>query len=422
MTDMPRAPGFDHTLALLREGYEFIGNRCDRLGTDIFRARLLLKPAICVRGADAAAFFYDDERFTRVGAMPITVVKLLQDFGSVQTLHGPMHRQRKRMFTTLASRDAALTLASQFQREWHRRIPKWVQDGELVLFDEVNLLLTRSVLAWAGLEPDAHDAEARAYEFVQMIENTGRVGPRHWWAQIVRSRSERWARGVIRAVRRGDLAVPHGALAQIARHQDADGKLLDDKTAGVELLNVLRPTVAIGRFIVFAALALHRHPDMALQIAGGDDTVVDFFVQEVRRTAPFFPFIGGIATRDLTWRGHAIAKDSWVLLDIYGTNRDSGAWIDAATFRPARFADRRPTPYDLVPQGAGDAAQTHRCPGEWLTIELMKAAVRLLVTTLRYEIDPDGEKVSLSRIPALPRGGLRLRNVRAEVQAAPAPL
>ena len=31
--------------------------------------------------------------------------------------------------------------------------------------------------------------------------------------------------------------------------------------AAVELLNVLRPTVAVDRFIVFAALALHRHPE-----------------------------------------------------------------------------------------------------------------------------------------------------------------
>jgi hypothetical protein len=36
-----------------------------------------------------------------------------------------------------------------------------------------------------------------------------------------------------------------------------DSALLDSRTAAVELLNVLRPTVAIAVFIVFEALALH---------------------------------------------------------------------------------------------------------------------------------------------------------------------
>jgi fatty-acid peroxygenase len=38
---VPRDPAFDSTLSLLREGYEFIGNRCRALSTDIFVTRLL---------------------------------------------------------------------------------------------------------------------------------------------------------------------------------------------------------------------------------------------------------------------------------------------------------------------------------------------------------------------------------------------
>jgi fatty-acid peroxygenase len=42
MIDLPHAEGFDQTLAFLREGYRFIGARCDALGSDAFRARLML--------------------------------------------------------------------------------------------------------------------------------------------------------------------------------------------------------------------------------------------------------------------------------------------------------------------------------------------------------------------------------------------
>ncbi len=33
----PTRPGFDSTLAFLREGYGFVGRTCDTLGSDAFR-------------------------------------------------------------------------------------------------------------------------------------------------------------------------------------------------------------------------------------------------------------------------------------------------------------------------------------------------------------------------------------------------
>lgn len=83
---LPSDGAFDSTLALLREGYTFIGARCDRLRTDAFSTRLVLTRAICLRGADAARLFYSSDRFTRVDAMPRSVLHLLQDTGSVQLL------------------------------------------------------------------------------------------------------------------------------------------------------------------------------------------------------------------------------------------------------------------------------------------------------------------------------------------------
>lgn len=45
-----------------------------------------------------------------------------------------------------------------------------------------------------------------------------------------------------------------------AMHTDLEGNLLDEQIAAVEVINVLRPTVAVSRFIVFCALALHQYP------------------------------------------------------------------------------------------------------------------------------------------------------------------
>ena len=41
---IPRIAAFDSTFSLALEGYEFIGKRCDRCQTDIFRTRTALEP------------------------------------------------------------------------------------------------------------------------------------------------------------------------------------------------------------------------------------------------------------------------------------------------------------------------------------------------------------------------------------------
>ena len=52
------------------------------------------------------------------------------------------------------------------------------------------------------------------------------------------------------------------------RQQSSSG---DERVAAVELLNLLRPTVAIARFIVFAALALHLHPEWRARVAEDEE-------------------------------------------------------------------------------------------------------------------------------------------------------
>lgn len=41
---IPQPPEGDNTLALLREGYNFVSRRCERLGSDAFTTTLLGRP------------------------------------------------------------------------------------------------------------------------------------------------------------------------------------------------------------------------------------------------------------------------------------------------------------------------------------------------------------------------------------------
>jgi fatty-acid peroxygenase len=153
-----------------------------------------------MRGAEAAEQFYGSGRFTRVRAMPVTVLKLLQDFGSAQFLHGESHRHRKAMFMRLCGQAAADRVAADMVECWRRRLPL-TTPGDIILFDEVRLIVTESACRWAGVSLSEDELRQRALELSDMIESTGSVGPRNWRAMLRRARTERWARGIIAAVR-----------------------------------------------------------------------------------------------------------------------------------------------------------------------------------------------------------------------------
>ncbi len=137
-----------------------------------------------------------------------------------------------------------------------------------MLHDEVQEILCRAVCAWAGVPLMEAEVKQRASELGALIEGPAAIGAWYWRARQSRQRTEKWTRDLITKVRRGKLKVPDGsALHIIAGYRDLHGKLLDTQIAAVELLNVLRPTVAISRFIIFAALALHEHPESSTEAA-----------------------------------------------------------------------------------------------------------------------------------------------------------
>jgi fatty-acid peroxygenase len=407
--------GVDSTLALLRDGYRFISRRCDHYGSDVFTTRLLFEPTICMRGAAAAEVFYDTDRFTRAGAAPDRLVKTLFGEGGVQALDGEAHRVRKQMFLSMMTPDGIDRFVQLADEQWLAAAMQWEGRDRVVLFDEAMQLLTRSVCAWAGVPLPESEVALRVADFAAMIDAAGGVGYRYMRGRIARERGNRWAEGLVDDVRAGRLKVDDdAALARIVAHRDADGSMLDRHEAAVELLNVLRPVVAIARYIMFVAMALHRDHASAVHLRDDpyDVRFVDAFVLEVRRDYPFFPFVAARVRRDFHWRGQRFDEGTRVLLDLHGTNHHAAVWSDPQRFAPERFLEREPTPFDLIPQGGGDHLRNHRCAGEWMTNAVLRHATRFLVSRIRYEVPSQDLTIRLSRVPAVPRSGFVMSHVR----------
>jgi fatty-acid peroxygenase len=405
----PRTRAIDSTLAFLREGYPFIGRRCAELNTDVFSTRLMGRRAVCVSGPEAARMFWQPGRFTRRGAIPPTTLMLLQDVGSAKTLDGEDHRHRKAMMMSLQTPADRARMVSITAQEWRARFLRWPVQRQVTLFDETESVLCAAACRWAGIPASHIDAPQLTREFSAMIDGAGTVFRRTLQGLLLRSRTERWARELVEAVRMGRVAPPPDSpLAVIARHRDRDERPLAVDIAAKELINVLRPTVAVARFIVFGALAMHEFPEWRPRLASGDDAALTAFAQEVRRFYPFFPAVGGRVLDAFDWRGLQFDEGTWVLFDMHGSNHDARLWPEPGRFRPERFAGWQSDGFDLVAQGAGDYLTGHRCPGEAVTVELVKSALHLLASEVVYTVPRQDLSVDLSRMPALPASRFRI--------------
>lgn len=411
---MPRSPQFDSTLGLLSQGYTLIQNNCRQLESDVYQGRLMLQKTIFMMGEEAARLFYDNSRFQRQGAMPKRIQKTLLGVGGVQGLDDAAHRHRKQLFVAqLMAADRIEALAQRTHALLREAAREWEHTSRFVLFPELQLILCKAVCRWAAVPIDDVEAKQRACDLGAMIESGGRIGLEHWRGRVARKRGERWAGDLIIKVRSGQLSIPQSSvLYAVAMHRDLEDALLPIDIAAVELLNILRPTVAIARFMIFALLALHEHPQYREAIAGDDGAFLHMFVQEVRRFYPFFPQIAARTRHDFQWKGYGFPQGRLTILDLYGTNHDPRLWTSPETFDPYRFSKGEPSPFGFIPQGGGDHAIHHRCPGESITIALMKVVLRFFVSEISYNVPTQDFTVRLNRIPTLPGSEFIIEKVR----------
>lgn len=413
LNNIPKDKCLDNTCKLLLEGYNFIPNRCRKFKSDLFRTRLMGQRVICMSGKNAAGLFYDKVLFTRKGAIPERIQKTLFGVKAIQTLDGPEHQHRKKLFAGFMTPEAINKLVSIFRKEWQRSARRWLDMNRICLFDEAALMLCRAAFRWTGVPLRRYEARHRAGDLSAMVDAFDAVGPRHWKGRCARRRTEKWMRSIIHRVRTGRLDVPcESILYQIAFHTELDGRLMNVNIAAVEMINILRPITAIATYITFGAHAMRIHPDCRESIQKKDGNYTRMFVQEVRRYYPFGPFLGARVRSDFIYKNYRFKKGTLVLLDIYGTNHDPRIWKKPWHFIPERFSYHESTPYNFIPQGGGDMRRGTRCPGEEITIELMKVSMDYLANHLEYTVPAQELGYSLRRMPTLPKSRFIMESIK----------
>lgn len=402
----------DNSLSLLLEGYSFIQNRCYKYKTDIFQSRLLGQNAICMTGEDAAKVFYDNNYMKRKDVAPKRIQKTLTGQNGVQGLDGRAHTNRKQMFMSIMTPENLKVLIDYTNNQWEINSAGW-NNKNIVLFDEAQIIMCQVACKWAGIPLHNNEIKNRASDLGKMIDGFGAVGLRYWQGRSARKKSEKWIREIINKIRSKKLSPAKSSAAYtIAWHLDEHKKLLSTQIAAVELLNIIRPMVAIATYITFGALAMYEHPECRQQLQLRNNDYNQMFVQEIRRFYPFTPYVGAKVKKSFTWKQYYIKKGTLVLLDIYGTNHDQRLWLDPYEFNPERFRDWADNGFTFMPQGGGDSSKGHRCAGELVTIEVMKASLDFITNHLTYKVPKQNLSYRLTRIPTLPKSRFIMSKVK----------
>ncbi|WP_185749114.1 cytochrome P450 [Humibacillus xanthopallidus] len=372
--------------------------------------------ATVVGGAAGVRLFYDQSIMKRAGAMPPAIALPLFGRGAVHSLDGDAHRQRKSLFVSLLMDEgrvaSLLHLADDLLAD---ELEQWQLAGRGVVYPTATRVYGRAVIRWAGINVSPDDEVRRAEDMATIVEDFATPGwpyARAWRARIA---CDRWATQLVREVRDGRRFAPQGSvLERISLHRGTNDALLDPRTAGVELLNVLRPTVAVARFASFAAIALQLHEDWRaslateagerLTVVGGPLAVA--FAQEIRRLYPFVPALAAITTRDTEFEGCYIPAGRRVLLDVMATDHDPSEWPQPNTFDPSRFLGTGAEWDDsFVPQGGGRPESGHRCPGEMVSVGLLALTCARLAHEGVALVAGQDAGWSWTHVPARPRSG-----------------
>lgn len=394
----------------LDEGYLLLSELRKEANAPVVKARLLNKEVIAIYGKEAAKKFYDPRNFKREGAMPKIVLKTLFGENGVQTLDGQAHEHRKTIFMDL--------MTPKRMEEYHRILDKNLtqkldrQQGQFELFDLAKDVLFRSICEWAGIDLSQltkKEVDQLAEYQISMISSAVTNPATHIKGIDNRKKSEKWAQSLIENARINPVAGKEDvALYAFAKATDDHGELLPIDVAAVELLNVIRPTVALTVWIALMGHALFSRPDIYQRLHAEFDQLQDSFIQEMRRYYPFFPMLPAFAIQDVEVDGYLIPKDSWVVLDLYGTNHDDRMIETPEVFRISRYLGKEKhisydEEYEMIAQGGGEFKTMHRCAGEWITLHTLRAFSDQLVNKYQFSIPEQDWSIPMNQFPTYPK-------------------
>jgi cytochrome P450/predicted unusual protein kinase regulating ubiquinone biosynthesis (AarF/ABC1/UbiB family) len=231
-----------------------------------------------------------------------------------------------------------------------------------------------------------------------------------------RARVDRQLFAEIAARRRADVAGRADILSLLVQATDEEGRPLGDVALRDELMTMLlaghETTATALAWAVSHVLADDGVRARLLEEIGSAGPApldpqqvtklayLDAVCRETLRLTPIVPLVGRRLTRPMTIGGVALPAGVVAAPCIYLAHRRPARWPEPERFRPERFLDSKPTPWEFLPFGGG----MRRCLGMAFALVEMKIVLAEV----------------LSRVELRAAPGYQVRVVRRSVTLAPA--
>lgn len=352
---------------------------------------------------------------------------------SVLLLDGDEHLRHRRLMLPAFHGQLMRSYVDVMRDAADQEIDSWPVGEEFTLLPSMQALTLRVIIhAVFGYEPGpaADELRRRLRRMVEPVARPGGLLLLTLLEQLglrrraeVRFEAERQSvdeilfEEIARRRTAADLEQRTDVFSALLLAEDEHGNRLSDREVRDELVTLLlagHETTAMGLAWTFDLL-LHS-PTVMDRARASDDAYLDAVVKESLRIRPVIPGVGRVVRgRPFRLDGYEIPPGVEINPSIRVVHRRPDLYPNPAAFRPERFlGPDAPDTYTWIPFGGG----TRRCLGASFALTEMRVVLRRVLerATLRAA-DPALEKIAFRGITLAPRGGVRVLQDGAPIEA-----
>ena len=330
--------------------------------------------------------------------------------------NGERHTQHRRLFLPAFSRGHLRSYFDDMLRFTQDKVGQWETDTKVNMALEMEDLTTSiSSKAFYGQEIiSGKESLARSVrETVEMIFSPSSMFPVDLpglpYRRLTRL-ATRTIQEILEEINRRRAAGTEGedVLSMMIRaHEEGSNKISDDELAGNAFLIYFAGHKSSSLALTLTLFLLALHPEIQEELQaeldqelGGEPpsyeqlgslSVLDRVVKEGLRIITPAVAISRFATHSTELLSYQIPEGSEVIYSPYMTHIDPAVYPEPTRFRPDRWKDFKPTPYQYIPFGVG----VHSCIGASFAQLQLRLIVAMVAQKFRLHV-PDNVKIDFT--------------------------
>jgi cytochrome P450/predicted unusual protein kinase regulating ubiquinone biosynthesis (AarF/ABC1/UbiB family) len=423
----PTTPPLLQAMRWVQWPLPFMDECAERFG-ETFTFRLPAAPPIVMFSHPDAikTIFTGDEEDLRAGEANYRLEPILGKH-SLLILDGQEHLRERRLLQPPFHGDRMLAYGTVMRDIAAAAVERWPEGRPFALHPEMQGVTLDVILRTVfGLDEGPAKRELRAaltdlltiganpQLLLAAQQGTGNGSdPARFFA--ARDRVDRQLFTEIAARRRADVSGRADILSLLVGATYEDGRPLEDQALRDELMTMLlagHETTATA--LAWAVSHILGSPDVRARLRAELQTAgpapldpqhvmrldyLDAVCRETLRLTPIVPLVGRRLTRPMTIGGIDLPAGVVASPCIYLAHRRPERWPEPERFRPERFLESKPTPYEFLPFGGG----VRRCLGMAFALVEMKIVLAEVLGRVELRTAP----------------GYQVRVVRRSVTLAP---